>query len=122
MGAVLLAVSTGMSEALGSQLWAGVVSLVRRPARDAGASDGEAAVRSGRAELLALQESPGDRQKAVGLAEALLARADADAEFGRALQEWWKQAASVREKTGNVTNTIGGGTQSRADIAGPRLH
>ncbi len=31
LGAVLLAVATGVSEALGGQLWAGVVSLVRRP-------------------------------------------------------------------------------------------
>jgi hypothetical protein len=33
VGAVLLAVATGVSEALGGQLWAGVVSLVRRPLR-----------------------------------------------------------------------------------------
>jgi hypothetical protein len=31
VGAVLLAVVTGVSEALGGQLWTGVVSLVRRP-------------------------------------------------------------------------------------------
>ena len=33
VGVVLVAVATGVSEALGGQLWAGVVSLVRRPQR-----------------------------------------------------------------------------------------
>ena len=84
IGAVLLAVVTGASEALGGQLWAGVVSLVRRPFRgkQAGGSD-VPAVASGEAELAALQQAPGDRQKAVALAEVLLARAATDAEFGR---------------------------------------
>ena len=31
VGAVLVAVATGVSEALGGQLWAGVVALVGRP-------------------------------------------------------------------------------------------
>jgi len=111
VGAVLLAVVTGVSEALGGQLWPGVISLVRRPLRGKEASGGEAAVGSGEAELLALQESPGDRQKAVALAELLLARAEADAGFAHALQEWWQQAGPVRDKIGNVTNSISGGTQ-----------
>ena len=61
--------------------------------------------------MLALQQSRGDRQKAVALAEVLLARAEADAGFDRALKDWWAQAEPVREKVGNVTNTISGGTQ-----------
>ena len=112
MAAVLLAVATGVSEALGGQLWAGVVSLVRRPFRGKEApGSGPAAVKSGETELLALQQSPGDQQKAVALAEVLLARATADPGFDRALQDWWVQAEPVRETIGNVTNTISGGTQ-----------
>jgi hypothetical protein len=48
---------------------------------------------------------------AVALAEVLLARADGDPGFAGALQDWWDQAGPLREKTGNVTNTISGGTQ-----------
>ena len=112
MGAVLVAVVTGVSEALGGQLWEGVISLVRRPFRGKQAADAApVAVGSGEAELVALQQSPGDRQKAVALAEVLLARAGADAGFGRALGDWWAQAEPVREKIGNVTNTVSGGVQ-----------
>jgi hypothetical protein len=111
VGAVLVAVATGVSEALGGQLWAGVVSLVRRPFRDKNAPGGDlATIKSGEAELLALETSPGDRQKAVALAEVLLARAGADAEFNQALGDWWAQAEPVRSRIGNVTNTISGGS------------
>ena len=51
--------STGVSEALGGQLWAGVVSLVRRPSRRKTAPGAEiAAVPSGEDELAALQQAP----------------------------------------------------------------
>jgi hypothetical protein len=113
IGAVLLAVITGASEALGGQLWAGMVSLVRRPLRRQARMDTDtAAPPSGEAELVALQQAPTDQQKAVALAGRLLARAAADAEFGRALQEWWEQAEPVRARLGiTVTNTVSGGTQ-----------
>jgi len=62
-------------------------------------------------ELLALQQSPGDRGRAVALAEVLLARAHADSEFGQALKNWWAQAEPVREKLADVTITISGGNQ-----------
>ena len=107
LGAVLLAVVTGVSEALGGQLWAGVVSLVRRPGRRKTASGGD----SGEAELAALQQAPGDRPKAMALAEVLLARADTDDGFRQALLGWWEQAEPVRASIGNTTNTISGGTQ-----------
>ncbi len=110
IGAVLLAVVTGASEALAGQLWAGVVSLVRRPQRHREPPGSEVA--SGEAELAALQQAPGDQQKAVALAERLLARADAEAEFGQALQAWWEGAEPVRAQLGmTVTNTISGGIQ-----------
>ena len=119
VGAVLLAVATGVSEALGGQLWAGVVSLVRRPRRGGTGLAGELpASGSGEAELAALRESPGDRERAVALAGVLLARAAADAEFGRALRDWWAQAEPVREKIGDVTNTISGGTFSGPVLQG----
>jgi tetratricopeptide (TPR) repeat protein len=109
---VLLAVATGVSEALGGQLWAGVVSLVRRPLRGRKEPAGALpAVWSGVAELAALQASPDDQQKAVALAEVLLARAVSDPGFEQALQEWWARAEPIWEKTGTVTNKVSGGTQ-----------
>jgi hypothetical protein len=112
VSAVLLAVVTGVSEALGGHLWDGVVSLVRRPSHGKKYPGGEiATISSGEAELLALQQSPNNQQKAMMLAEVLLTRAEADDEFDRALKQWWATAEPVREKIGNVTNTISGGTQ-----------
>lgn len=119
LGAVLIAVLTGASEAVGGQLWAGVSSLVRRPLRGGkGPGSGPSAARSGETELTALQQSPHDQRKAVALAEALLDRAHADTEFERALREWWERAAPVLEKTGSVTNTISGGTFSGPVLQG----
>lgn len=119
LGAVLLAVATGASEALGGQLLAGVVSLVRRPLRRKATVDRDAAaVSSGEAELMALQQAPGDQRRAMALAEALLARAGADAEFEQALQSWWRRAEPVRATIGNVTNTISGGTQQGPVLQG----
>jgi hypothetical protein len=112
VGAVLVAVATGVSGALGGQLWAGVVSLVRLPFQGRKEPAGElAADRSGEAELAALQGAQADQAKAVALAEVLLTRASADQEFEQALQEWWARAEPVRNKLGDVTNTISGGTQ-----------
>jgi tetratricopeptide (TPR) repeat protein len=109
MGAVLLAIVTGASEALGGQLWTGVTSLVRRPFHRKTAAGAQ--LPSGESELAALQQAPGDQQKALALAEVLLARAGADAGFEQALKGWWEQAASIRASIGTVTNTISGGTQ-----------
>jgi hypothetical protein len=119
VGVVLMAVVTGVSEALGGQLWAGVIALVRRPWHGGKGRGGEPPVALlGEAELAALQASPGDQQKAVALAEVLLARAEDDPGFGQALREWWEHAAPVREKTGDVRNTISGGTFSGPVLQG----
>jgi hypothetical protein len=111
IGAVLVAVAGGAGGALGAQVWAGVSALVRRPFRHAQATgDTAAAVSSGAAELDALQQVPASQEKAVALAEVLVARAAADAGFGEALAAWWQQASQVLVG-GDVTNTISGGTQ-----------
>ena len=73
---------------------------------------------SGEAELAALQQAPGDQQKAVALAEVLLARSSADDEFRQALESWWQQAEPIRASIGNVTNTISGGTQQGPVLQG----
>jgi hypothetical protein len=114
IGAVLLAVITGTSEALSGQLWTGLVSLVRRPLhrKAVPVSETPTPVPSGEAELMALQQAPADQHKAVALAERLVARAAADADFDHALKDWWEQARPVRTRIATtVTNTISGGTQ-----------
>jgi hypothetical protein len=109
IGAVLLAIVSGAGSQLGTQLWEGVLSLVRRPFHHEAAAAVQ--VPSGEAELAALQQGPADQHKAVALAEALVARSDTDDEFRRALESWWQQAEPIRATIGNVTNTISGGNQ-----------
>jgi hypothetical protein len=104
LSVVLLAVVTGASEAAGGQLLSALASLIRRPWHRKASPSGEA-------ELEALQASPDDQRKALQLAEVLLARSSADAEFGQGLQSWWVQAEPLRASAGDVTNTISGGTQ-----------
>jgi hypothetical protein len=111
VGAVLLAVVGGAGGQLGAQLWAGVGALVRRPFRSRARARAASALLAGDAELAALEQVPADRERALALAEVLLARARADAAFGRALEDWWEQASPVRVLGGNVTNAISGGTQ-----------
>lgn len=111
LGAVLTAVVTGTSEALSAQLWSDLLSLIRRSGRGKRAAGDQAALPRGEPELMALQHAPHDHQKAVALAELLLARAKADADFSSALAAWWGRAEPVQANTGDVTNTISGGTQ-----------
>jgi hypothetical protein len=111
LAAVLVAVVTGASEALGGQLLTGLASLVRRPWRLKTDEANPAALPPEEAELKALQDSPQDQQRAVALAETLLARSQADGEFAQALEQWWACAEPVRVSIGDVTNTISGGTQ-----------
>ena len=92
IAAVLVAVVGGAGGALGSQAWTELSALVRRPFRHVRASDDDTATLSGgSAEFAALQDSPADEQRAVALAEVLVARADIDSEFRDALQAWWNR-------------------------------
>lgn len=75
--AVLVAVMTGANEAAGGQLPSGLASLVRRPWRCGTAETSPVVVSPG----AALQESPRDQHNLAGLAQVLLARANADADF-----------------------------------------
>jgi hypothetical protein len=109
---VRLILKTHLSLRLGTQLWAGVAALVRRPFRRQAPAGGTAAqVQAGDAELAALEHKPAEERRAVALAEVLAARAGADTEFRQALQIWWEQAGPIRAGAGDVTNTISGGTQ-----------
>src|SRR5260370_35633759 len=89
IGAVLLAIVSGAGSQLGTHLWEGVVSLVRRPfRRKAAGGDTAAVVPLGQAELAALQHAPGDRHKAEARARGLLARSSAAEGFRRAPESW----------------------------------
>ena len=120
VGAVLLAILGGVGGTLGGQLWAGVSLLVRRPFHHLPSADNaaEAGMRSGSAELAALEQAPDDRDRAVALAEVLLARANADAEFRRQLEGWWERSAPIRTGEGDVKNVISGGSQYGAVVQG----
>ena len=122
IGAVLLAIVGGAGSQLGTQLWDGLVSVIRRPFHRKGAANGDGAtvVPAGEVELAALQQAPGDERRAVALAEVLLARSGADDEFGRALESWWQQAEPIRAglNIGDVTNTISGGSQQGPVLQG----
>jgi hypothetical protein len=119
IGAVLLAIVGGAGNQLGTQLWEGLVSLVRRPFRHkAPSSEAIVMVPSGVAELNALQQFPHDQRKAVALAEALLARSDTDVAFRQALEAWWQLADPIRANVGNVSNTISGGNQYGPTLQG----
>ena len=109
LGATLAAVAGGAGGALGSQLWAGVSALVRRPFRRDHEAEMTRAVSSGETELAALEQAPAEERRAVALAEVLVARAGADGEFRAALETWWTQASQIKVG-GDVNNTISGGT------------
>src|ERR1700733_534042 len=103
IGAVLLAVVSGAGAQLGTQLWEGVVSLVRGPFRHtAAASDAAAAVPSAEPELAGIRRAPWDRQRAGALAEARLARCGPGDGCRGALARWWQQAEPIRASIGNV--------------------
>lgn len=110
--ALLAALAAGAGGELGRQAWVGLTTLVRRPfTRGQGESAQASAVSSGEAELVRLQEAPGDTARAQALSTALAVRAAVDAEFSSGLRQWHEQAKLVRTGDGDVHNTISGGTQ-----------
>lgn len=112
IGAVVLAITSGVAGEAGIKLWDGLTALVRRPFRGHSVSaDPATTLPSGATELVAVERAPGDERYAAALGEALLARADADAAFRRELENWWAQARQVHTGPGSVANTISGGTQ-----------
>lgn len=118
IGAVLAAVAGGAGGALGSQVWAGLSALVRRPfRRNHAAGETTVPLSCGSAELAALEQTPADERRGVALAEVLVARASSDAGFREALEAWWEQASLIRIG-GDVANTISGGTQYGSVLQG----
>jgi hypothetical protein len=112
LGAVLLAAISGAGGGLGTQLWADMCVLVRRPFRHrAAANQAATATLTGNTELTALERDPANAKRAQELAETLIGRANANLEFRQALDTWWAQARMLYTGDGNVTNTISGGNQ-----------
>lgn len=110
-GAVLLALVSGAAGSMGDQLWKDFTALIRRPFRHRQVPEGRPAGAPGTTELTALEQVPTDRGRATALAEALLARADADPEFSQALGNWWQRASSVSNSIGgSFYASISGGT------------
>ena len=82
---------------------------MRRPFHRAHAQGPAAAVPGGEAELAALAQAPADQQRALALAEVLVARAEADGGFQQELEAWWAQASQI-QVGGDVSNTVSGGS------------
>ncbi|GLX47091.1 hypothetical protein Shyhy01_00410 [Streptomyces hygroscopicus subsp. hygroscopicus] len=122
---LLTALAGGAGGELGRQAWTGLGELVRRPFRRAGAPDGARvpdgpgdADGSGEAELARLARDPGDAAAARALSAVLAVRAAADAEFGERLRRWGESARRVSLTSGDVHNSISGGTFSAPVIQG----
>jgi len=120
IGAVLAAIAGGVGDGLGEQLWAGVCALVRRPFHHRRSQQPGAAA-DGSAQLTALERAPGDQQRAIALAEALVARAAADSGFATAPAGWWEQVRYFRAPGRRVEHHRWR-QPVRVGAARPRLH
>jgi hypothetical protein len=110
--ALLTELAGGAAGAFGHQAWVGLTSLVRRPFGHGHDGSAQApAVSTGEAELIRLQEEPGDTARARALSTALATRAAVDPEFSADLRQWHEEAKFMRPSDGDVHNTVSGGTQ-----------
>ncbi|MEU3093254.1 hypothetical protein ABZ690_00105 [Streptomyces sp. NPDC006967] len=98
---------SGAGGAAGTQAWAALGELVRRPFRRADQTEPVPALR----ELEALEGSPRDPDRAQALAEVLQHRAAHDPDFARSLTAWLEEAKAVSTGSGDVHNTVSGGSQ-----------
>jgi hypothetical protein len=102
ISALLIALIGGVGSGLGTSLWTGLGSLVRRPFRRRQESAGQASQQApaaevtGEQQLAVLEQTPKDTAAALALAHVLAGRADADPDFEQALQAWWDQAEPIR--------------------------
>lgn len=96
----LVAMAGSAGGAAGTQLWAALVDLIRRP------------FGPGVRELEELEQAPGDRAAADALVDVLRARASSDPQFARALSAWDEERVRLMAQPGGaVSNTITGGRQ-----------
>lgn len=108
---LLVALVGGAGGELGRQAWSGLSALVQRPFRRGEEAGQAPVVSSGAAELVALQQAPGDEARAQALSTALAVRAAVDAEFRTGLERWHEQAKLAQTGAGDTKNTVSGGTQ-----------
>ncbi|MFJ5550517.1 hypothetical protein [Streptomyces sp. NPDC093225] len=119
--AALAALAGGLGGEAGRQAWQGLTALVRRPfsraATQGTQSDETPQVSSGELELSVLEGDPADLMRAQTLATALAVRAALDGDFRVLLDEWW-QRAQAGSASGDVHNSITGGTQNGPVLQG----
>ncbi|MEW2610121.1 hypothetical protein AB0937_07885 [Streptomyces sp. NPDC047880] len=108
--ALLVSLVSGVGGAAGTQAWAALGSLVRQPFRGADQPPSVEPVPAVR-ELEDLEESPQDMGRAQALAEVLQRRAALDSGFARSLTSWLDEARAVSVGSGDVHNTVSGGSQ-----------
>ncbi|MEV5351875.1 hypothetical protein ACIPM2_23460 [Streptomyces sp. NPDC086081] len=108
---LLLALASGTAGAAGEQMWASLRELVVRRGS-----------RSGEEEPAVPADPPRSEERAGQLAELLNERARQDPDFADALEIWRRRAgAQVASRSGDVTNTITGGSQGTV-IQGRDFH
>ncbi|WTB82222.1 hypothetical protein OIE99_13150 [Streptomyces cellulosae] len=108
--ALLVALVSGAGGAAGTQAWAALGRLVRRPFQRADQAPSEEPIPAVR-ELEALEGHPQDTGRAQALADVLQRRAAHDPEFARSLTAWLDEAKAVSTGSGDVHNTVSGGSQ-----------
>lgn len=119
---LLVALVSGAGGAAGTQAWAALSRLVRRPFRRADRAQPEEPA-PGLRELEDLEGSPQDAGLAQALADALRRRAAHDPDFARSLTAWLDEASAAPTGAGDVHNTVSGGSQGNLlqarDLHGP---